>query len=220
MTPPPPISLALVTGPRGSGKTRLINAALSDESFANTLALTNESGGTSLARPALEVADVGLLDRQGCLCCSGRGRFATLLESLLRALDNRRIPPFDRLIVETAGDADPAPLLAELIGHPYLGRRYTMHGVIVVLPARMPEESQMLARQLAWADAVVTPAALPADLPEELRAAWPEGVMPIPAPLASAEAAALLSRPMFTLERKPEALRRSIYAAGLGSQRR
>ncbi len=71
----------------------------------------------------------------GCLCCTLRGDLIDALENLLRRLDNGRIPPFDRLLIETTGLADPAPILHTLMSHPYLLMRFRLDGVVTVLDA-------------------------------------------------------------------------------------
>ena len=71
-----------------------------------------------------------LLMSSGCLCCTIRGDLITTLEDLLRRRDNGRITPFRRVIIETTGLADPAPVLQTILGHRYLALRYgsTIHG--------------------------------------------------------------------------------------------
>lgn len=215
MTPPPPIPLTLVTGPLGSGKTRLINIAIAEPTLAGALVLANESGATALSRPAPVLQDMPALDRQACLCCSGQGRFAALLETLLRGLDNKRLPAFDRLIVETAGDADPTPMLAELIGHPYLGRRYRIHAVVTVIPGTAPPDATALYRQLAVADVVVTPRDGDPNWLTDMRERISGQPAVISWPAQPSDAAVLLAAHRFALDRKPESLRRRLYAASL-----
>ncbi len=64
-----------------------------------------------------------------------RGDLIDALENLLRRLDNGRIPPVDRLLIETTGLADPAPILHTLMSHPYLLMRFRLDGVVTVLDA-------------------------------------------------------------------------------------
>ena len=216
MTAPPPIPLALVTGPRSSGKSRLINAVLAEPAFAGTLALANETGATPLACPTPDLASLTALESAACLCCAGRGAFAGLLEALLRGIDNQRIAPFSRLIFETAGEADPAPMLGELLGHPYLGLRYRLESVLAVVPATADFSAESLARQIACADALVLTG--PIDVAQSLT---PVSSLPVGIPVVHAAdqpkaAVALFGQRLFRLDTKPEPLRRRIYAGGLG----
>jgi G3E family GTPase len=78
-------------------------------------------------------ANVVLL-QSGCLCCTMRGDLVDALEQLLRDLDNGRAV-FRRVILETTGLADPAPVLQTAMAHPYLVMRYRLDGVITVVDA-------------------------------------------------------------------------------------
>jgi G3E family GTPase len=71
----------------------------------------------------------------GCLCCTVRGDLIATLEDLLRKRDNDRILPFKRVIIETTGLADPAPILHAVLYHPYLSMRYAVEGVVTVVDA-------------------------------------------------------------------------------------
>ena len=73
-----------------------------------------------------------VLLQSGCLCCTMRGDLVDALETLLRDLDNRRCT-FRRVLIETTGLADPAPLLHTAMAHPYLVQRYRLDGVVTVV---------------------------------------------------------------------------------------
>jgi G3E family GTPase len=75
-----------------------------------------------------------VLLQSGCLCCTLRGDLVDALEQLLRDLDNGRAV-FRRVILETTGLADPAPVLQTAMAHPYLVMRYRLDGVIAVVDA-------------------------------------------------------------------------------------
>ena len=70
----------------------------------------------------------------GCLCCTMRGDLVDTLEKLLRGLDNGRMT-FNRVIIETTGLADPAPVLHTAMVHPYLVMRFRLDGVVTVVDA-------------------------------------------------------------------------------------
>ena len=76
-----------------------------------------------------------LVMTSGCLCCSIRGDLIATLEDILRKRDNGRIAPFDRVIIETTGLADPAPVLHTVLLHPYLALRFRLDGVITLVDA-------------------------------------------------------------------------------------
>src|SRR5689334_22715886 len=133
--PADPIPLTVLTGFLGAGKTSLLNRLLSDPALAETAVIINEFGEIGLdhllVRP---IRDGVVLLQSGCLCCTLRGDLVDALEQLLRDLDNGRAA-FRRVVLETTGLADPAPVLQTAMAHPYLVMRYRLDGVIVVVDA-------------------------------------------------------------------------------------
>ena len=133
--PPPPIPLTLLTGFLGAGKTTLLNRLLRDPQLRDTAVLINEFGEIPLDHLLVEKIDGDMMVlSSGCLCCNLRGDLVTALEKLLRNLDNGRAT-FSRVIVETTGLADPAPLLQTLMQHPYLVLRFRLDGVVTLVDA-------------------------------------------------------------------------------------
>jgi G3E family GTPase len=133
--PGAPIPLNLLTGFLGAGKTTLLNRLLKSPALADTAVVINEFGEVGLDHLLVEHADDGLvLLTTGCLCCTMRGDLVDALERLLRALDNGRAA-FRRVVIETTGLADPAPVLHTAMLHPYLVMRYRLDGVVAVVDA-------------------------------------------------------------------------------------
>ncbi len=133
--PAEPIPLTVLTGFLGAGKTSLLNRLFVDPALAETAVIINEFGDVGLdhllVRP---IRDGVVLLQSGCLCCTLRGDLVDALEQLLRDLDNGRAV-FRRVILETTGLADPAPVLQTAMAHPYLVMRYRLDGVITVVDA-------------------------------------------------------------------------------------
>ncbi len=133
---PEPIPLSLLTGFLGSGKTTLLNRLLADPELADTAVLINEVGEIGLDHLLVEhVADGVVLLSSGCLCCSVRGELVDSLETLLKARDNGRIPPFRRALIETTGLADPVPVVNTVAAHPYLAMRFRLDGIVATVDA-------------------------------------------------------------------------------------
>ena len=125
----------MLTGFLGAGKTTLLNRLLKDPALADTAVIINEFGDVGLDHLLVEyIGDNMVLLQSGCLCCTMRGDLVDALETLLRDLDARRCK-FRRVLLETTGLADPAPVLHTAMAHPYLLMRYRLDGVVAVVDA-------------------------------------------------------------------------------------
>ena len=150
----------VVTGFLGSGKTTLLNHMLRHPSLADAAVLVNEFGAVGLDHFLVEAMDENtVLLESGCLCCTIRG---DLKDSII-ALNSRRargeIPPYRRLIVETTGLADPAPILFTLSADPVLKHHYRLGSVITTVDGvnglRQLARHEESVRQATVADRIV-----------------------------------------------------------------
>jgi G3E family GTPase len=208
----------VVTGFLGSGKTTLLRRTLQDPDFANTAVIVNEFGEVGLDHLLMEHAEERTIVMPGgCVCCSIRVDIETTLRDLFARLDSGALPPIDRLVIETTGLADPAPLLFTLHGSPLAAGRLRLASVIVTVDGLLGQDTlehhAESVRQLAVADRIVitkrdrADAAAVADLAFRLRRGNP---------WATIEACDLLRDPPIALlegERRPGAMQFNAGAA-------
>jgi len=154
------IPVCVLTGFLGSGKTTLLARLLASPDFARTAVIINEFGEVGLDHELIETSDESFVTLQtGCLCCSIRGDLVLTLADILRRRDEGTVTPFDRVVIETSGLADPAPILHAVMGDDALAERLTLAGVVTTVDAvngadtlaRQPESL----KQVAVADRLV-----------------------------------------------------------------
>ncbi len=154
------IPVFLLTGFLGSGKTTLLNAALRAPGMENTAVVVNELGDIGLDNLIIAQAtdNVVLLDA-GCLCCANTGALHETLADLGGRRARGEIPPFRRIIIETSGVADPAPLLNVLLGHPLVTDAYAFEATVCCVDAQHFLASRLqypeLDKQAAIAERIV-----------------------------------------------------------------
>ena len=131
-----PIPLHVVTGFLGAGKTSLINRMLKSAALADSLVIVNEWGEIGLDHLLFEAVEGEVISlNSGCLCCTLRGDLVARLNDLLDRRDAGTIAPFARVILETTGLADPAPILLALAADPRLAARFRVAGVTTLVDA-------------------------------------------------------------------------------------
>ncbi|AUG52646.1 CobW family GTP-binding protein [Thalassospira marina] len=125
------IATTVITGFLGSGKTTLLNALLAHEDMRNTAVLINEFGEIGLDHLLVqEVSEDVVLLNSGCICCSVRGDLISGLRDLFIRRTRGEVAPFDRVVIETTGLADPAPILHTLMTDPLLTNKFRLDSVV------------------------------------------------------------------------------------------
>jgi G3E family GTPase len=154
------LPVTVLTGFLGSGKTTLLRRALVSPALSDTAVIINEIGEIAIDHHLVDFVEGGVLQLPGgCLCCALREDLARTLRHLLNRRDEGTLSPFGRVVVETTGLADPAPILYTLGADPMLDARLSLARVVTIVDAvtgaATIDRFVEAARQVAIADAIV-----------------------------------------------------------------
>jgi G3E family GTPase len=140
------IPVSLITGFLGSGKTTLLNRLLRHDGMQDSAVIINEYGEISLDHLLVERLDgeVAVL-ASGCICCTIRSDLEETLRALLVRRDRGEVPLFRRILVETTGLADPAPIIQLLLNNPLVSHFLRLDTVVTTVDA--VNAAQQLDRQ-------------------------------------------------------------------------
>ena len=154
------LPVSLITGFLGSGKTTLISKLVRHPDMNRVAVIINEIGEIGIDHDLVSMSSesVSLLSN-GCLCCALR----TDLQETLRLLFAQRrvgeIPDFDRVVVETTGLADPAPILQTLVSDALLATQYRLDGTVTLVDAvngaEQIDRHAEATKQIALADRIL-----------------------------------------------------------------
>jgi G3E family GTPase len=152
--------VTLLTGFLGSGKTTLLNRAIRHPSLARTVVVVNEFGEIGLDHALIAASNDSIVVLEnGCMCCTVRGDLLATLTSLHAARTAGEMQPFDHVVIESSGLADPTPILQALLSEPTLEGRYRAVQTIATFDAingaaTLARHDESV-RQLALADRIL-----------------------------------------------------------------
>ena len=130
-----PLPVSVITGFLGSGKTTLLSRLIRRDGMERTAVVINEFGEVGLDHELVAASsdeNVMVMD-SGCICCSIRGELAETLRDLFGRRAREEIPAFDRVVIETTGLADPAPVLHTLMADPMVATCFRLDSVLATV---------------------------------------------------------------------------------------
>jgi G3E family GTPase len=154
------LPVSVITGFLGSGKTTLLNKLVRNSELSDTAIIINEFGEIGLDHLLVERLDgETVLIAGGCVCCTVRGDMESTVRSLLARAESGVVPPFRRMLIETTGLADPAPIVQMLLNNPLVCRFVRLDSVIATVDAvfggRQLDEHPQSVKQVVMADRLV-----------------------------------------------------------------
>ncbi|MBB4479325.1 CobW family GTP-binding protein [Rhizobium etli] len=180
------IPVTILTGFLGAGKSTLLNRILKDPEMKDAAVIINEFGDVGIDHLLVESSGDSIIElSDGCLCCTVRGELVDTLANLMDAVQTGRVKPVKRVVIETTGLADPAPVMQAIMGNPVIATNFELDGVVTVVDAvnglQTLDNHEEARKQAAVADRLIISktslAAATAGLEQRLRALNPRAAM-------------------------------------------
>lgn len=146
------IPVQLVTGFLGAGKTTYMNRLL-QETNERILLIVNELGAVNIDEQLIVKMDQQQIElSNGCICCSIQNDLSKTFYQLAQ-----RGQAFDRIVIETTGVADPAPIIQTIYYDEYLRQHFKMTAIVTVVDASQMDRELFIEgiHQIAYADLVL-----------------------------------------------------------------
>lgn len=168
------IPVTILTGFLGAGKSTLLNRILKDPAMKDAAVIINEFGDVGIDHLLVESSGDAIIElSDGCLCCTVRGELVDTLANLMDAVQTGRVKPVKRVVIETTGLADPAPVMQAIMGNPIIATNFDLDGIVTVVDAvngsQTLDNHEEAVKQVAVADRLVLSKRTMAS-PEALRA--------------------------------------------------
>lgn len=153
------IPVSILTGYLGAGKTTLLNRILTEKHNQKIAVIVNEFGEVGIDNQLVVDADEEILEmNNGCICCTVRGDLIRILRTLVFSMDEGKVK-FDRVLIETTGLADPAPVAQTFFMDDLLSEKFEVDSIVTVVDSKHVtrhldghDEAQ---EQLAFADVII-----------------------------------------------------------------
>ncbi|MEM7023987.1 MAG: GTP-binding protein [Pseudomonadota bacterium] len=154
------LPVSIITGFLGSGKTTLLAKLLKHPAVGQVAVIVNEFGEIGLDHDLIRTSDETVVElNSGCLCCTVQSDLATTMRGLFNRRAKGEIPSFSRVIIETTGLADPAPILHTLMTDRMLEHYFRLDGIITLVDGvnggRSLDAQPEALKQAAVADRIV-----------------------------------------------------------------
>ncbi|APO76565.1 cobalamin biosynthesis CobW-like protein [Rhizobium etli 8C-3] len=154
------IPVTILTGFLGAGKSTLLNRILKDPAMKDAAVIINEFGDVGIDHLLVESSGDAIIElSDGCLCCTVRGELVDTLANLMDAVQTGRVRPVKRVVIETTGLADPAPVMQAIMGNPIIATNFELEGVVTVVDAvnglQTLTNHEEARRQVAVADRLI-----------------------------------------------------------------
>ncbi|WP_064713704.1 CobW family GTP-binding protein [Rhizobium bangladeshense] len=180
------IPVTILTGFLGAGKSTLLNRILKDPMMKDAAVIINEFGDVGIDHLLVESSGDSIIElSDGCLCCTVRGELVDTLANLMDAVQTGRVKPVKRVVIETTGLADPAPVMQAIMGNPIIATNFELDGVVTVVDAvnglQTLDNHKEARKQAAVADRLIVSkrsmAGAMAELEQRLRVLNPRAAM-------------------------------------------
>jgi G3E family GTPase len=159
MTTQTMIPVTILTGFLGAGKTTLLNRILSEQHGQRIAVIENEFGEAGVDGELLIQGEEKIVEmNNGCICCTVRGDLVRILGDLSQRNLASELR-FDRVIIETTGLADPAPVAQTFFVEDEIRERYILDAIITVVDAvhgmQQLDEHHEALEQVGFADRIL-----------------------------------------------------------------
>jgi G3E family GTPase len=147
------VPVTLLTGYLGSGKTTLLNRILTEQHGQKIAVIVNEFGEVGIDHQLIIDADEEIFEmNNGCICCTVRGDLIRIIGNLMQRRDK-----FDRLVIETTGLADPAPVIQTFFVDDDVQAQTHLDAVVTMVDAKhvlQHWDAEEVQEQIAFADVI------------------------------------------------------------------